>query len=104
MGINSRRFQLPILRLDQCLIRMRCSEKVLDRVNSYFLEQLILDPIRKDAILDLASSGAQDPVQEALAGKLSGSKCNTIRFNIAAEKSRACKSHMWVFGLMKGTR
>lgn len=88
MGISSRRFQLPILRLGQCLIRMRCSEKVLDGVNSYFLEQLILDPIRKDAILDLAQSGAQDLVQEALADKLTGSECNTIRFNIAAEKKQ----------------
>jgi len=33
---------------------MRSSEKVLGGVNSCFLERLILDPVSKDAILDLA--------------------------------------------------
>lgn len=73
---------------------MRCGEKVLDRVNSCFLEQVILDPVRKDAILDLAWSGAQDLVQEALADKLTCRECNTIRFNITAEKGRPHKSSM----------
>lgn len=73
---------------------MRCGEKVLDRVNSCFLEQVILDPVRKDAILDLAWSGAQDLVQEALADELTCRECNTIRFNITAEKGRPHKSSM----------
>lgn len=83
---------------------MRCSEKVLGGVNSCFLEQLIPDPVRKDAVLDLAWSGAQDLVQEALVAELTGSEYNTIRFNITAGKSRAHKSHVWVFGFKRGTR
>lgn len=83
---------------------MRCSEKVLYGLNSCFLEQLIPDPVRKDAIRDLAWSGAQDLVQEALETELTGSECNTIRFNIAAGKSRAHKSHMWISGFRRETR
>lgn len=83
---------------------MRCSEKVLGGVNSYFLEQLIRDPVRKDAILDLPWNGAQDLVQEALAGELTGSEYNTVRFNIAAGKSRTHKFCMWMFGFNRGTR
>lgn len=83
---------------------MRCGENVLDGANSCFLEQLILDLVRKDAILDLAWSGAQDLVQEALAGELTTSKYNTIRFNIAAGKSRAHKSRVWIFGFKRWTR
>ena len=81
---------------------MRCSEKVLEGVNSCFLAQLILDPVRKHAILDLAWSGAQDLIQEALAGELTGSEYNAIRFNIAAGKGRAHKSCMWIFGFKRG--
>lgn len=64
----------------------------MDGVNSCFLEQLILDAVRNDAILDLAQTGVQDLVQEA--EELPSSEHNAVRFNITAGKSRAHKSCM----------
>ncbi|XP_065418714.1 zinc finger protein 707-like isoform X3 [Chrysemys picta bellii] len=38
--------------------------KFLDTLNNYFLEQLVLEPTRGEAILDTVLSGAEDLVQE----------------------------------------
>lgn len=83
---------------------MRRIEKVLDGVNSCFPEQLILDPVRQDTILDLAWSGAQDMVQESLAGELTGSECITIRLNNTAGKGRPHKSSMLRFDFKRARR
>ncbi|CAM4611226.1 unnamed protein product [Caretta caretta] len=79
--------------------------KFPDTFNDCFLEQLVLEPTRGEAILDLVlSGGAQDLVQEVnIAGPLGNSDHNIIKFNIPVVGKTPQQPNTVAFKFRKGT-
>uniref|UniRef100_K7F0U9 Endonuclease/exonuclease/phosphatase domain-containing protein n=1 Tax=Pelodiscus sinensis TaxID=13735 RepID=K7F0U9_PELSI len=77
--------------------------KFLDTLNDCFLEQLVQEPTRGEAILDLVLSGAQDLVQEVtITGPLGNSDHNIKTFNIPVVGRIPQQPNTVTFNLKKG--
>uniref|UniRef100_K7EXX2 Endonuclease/exonuclease/phosphatase domain-containing protein n=1 Tax=Pelodiscus sinensis TaxID=13735 RepID=K7EXX2_PELSI len=77
--------------------------KFLNGLNDCFLEQLVQEPTRGEAILDLVLSGVQDQVQEiTVTGPLGNSDHNIITFNIPVVGRTPQQSSTLAFNFKKG--
>uniref|UniRef100_K7F001 Endonuclease/exonuclease/phosphatase domain-containing protein n=1 Tax=Pelodiscus sinensis TaxID=13735 RepID=K7F001_PELSI len=77
--------------------------KFLNGLNDCFLEQLVQEPTRGEAILDLVLSGVQDQVQDiTVTGPLGNSDHNIITFNIPVVGRTPQQSSTLAFNFKKG--
>uniref|UniRef100_K7F1R0 Endonuclease/exonuclease/phosphatase domain-containing protein n=1 Tax=Pelodiscus sinensis TaxID=13735 RepID=K7F1R0_PELSI len=77
--------------------------KFLNGLNDCFLEQLVQEPTRGEAILDLVLSGVQDHVQDiTVTGPLGNSDHNIITFNIPVVGRTPQQSSTLAFNFKKG--
>ncbi|XP_053897559.1 uncharacterized protein LOC128844145 [Malaclemys terrapin pileata] len=96
-------FNYPHIDWEHVTSGRNAESKFLDTLNDCFLEQLVREPTRGEATLDLVLSGAQELVQEVtITGLLGNSDQNTIAFNIPMVGRTPQQPNTVAFNFKKG--